>query len=112
MIGEPHAVRGEVPVACVVRREGAAVTGEDLLAFAANGLASYKRLARAIFEDAIPRGPSGKILRRAPKENLPDKGPGTGAGRATDLGGKSGPGEGRGGWRHSRASITWRSRKS
>ncbi len=69
--GEPHPDRGEVPVACVVRREGAAVTQEELIAFAAEGLAKHKRLARVTFVDAIPRGPSGKILRRALKENPP-----------------------------------------
>lgn len=71
VIGEPHPVRGEVPVACVVRREGAAVREEELIAFAAKDLAKYKRLARVTFVDAIPRGPSGKILRRALKEHPP-----------------------------------------
>ncbi len=71
VIGEPHAARGEVPVGCVVRREGAAATAEDLVEYAARVLAPYKRLARVIFVDAIPRGPSGKVLRRALKENLP-----------------------------------------
>ncbi len=71
VIGEPHPVRGEVPVACVVRREGAAVTEEELIAFAARDLAKYKRLARVTFVAAIPRGPSGKILRRALKEHPP-----------------------------------------
>ncbi len=71
VIGEPHPVHGEVPVACVVRREGAAVTEEELIDFAAKGLAGYKRLARVTFVGAIPRGPSGKILRRALAERPP-----------------------------------------
>ena len=71
VIGEPHPARGEVPVAFVVRREGAAVTEEALVAFAAQGSAAYKRLARVTFVDAIPRGPSGKILRRALKDDPP-----------------------------------------
>ena len=71
VIGAPNPERGEVPVACVVRREGAAVTPEELIAFAAEGVAKYKRLARVTFVDAIPRGPSGKILRRALRENPP-----------------------------------------
>jgi len=70
VVGVPHAVRGEVPVGCVVRREGAAVTAEEIIEFAARGLASYKRLARAVFVDAIPRGPSGKIRGGGRKENL------------------------------------------
>ncbi len=71
VIGEPHPDRGEVPVACVVRREGATVTPDELIDFAAKGSAKYKRLARVTFVDAIPRGPSGKILRRALREDPP-----------------------------------------
>jgi acyl-CoA synthetase (AMP-forming)/AMP-acid ligase II len=71
VIGEAHPARGEVPVAFVVRREGAAVTEDALVAFAAHGMAAYKRLARVTFVDAIPRGPSGKILRRALREDPP-----------------------------------------
>ncbi len=71
VIGEPHPVHGEVPVACVVRAPGAAVAAAELIEFAAKGLAKHKRLARVTFVDAIPRGPSGKILRRALKENPP-----------------------------------------
>ncbi len=71
VVGAPDPVRGEVPVAFVVRRDGAAVPEEELIAFAAQGLARYKRLARVTFVDAIPRGPSGKILRRALREQPP-----------------------------------------
>ncbi len=67
VIGEPHPDFGEVPVAFVVLRPQAECTAEDLIEYAAKGLAKYKRLARVVFIDAIPRSPSGKILRRVLK---------------------------------------------
>lgn len=71
VIGVQHPDRGEVPVAFVVRKEGATVTGEELMDFAAKGLAKYKRLSRVMFVEAIPRSASGKILRRVLKESPP-----------------------------------------
>jgi acyl-CoA synthetase (AMP-forming)/AMP-acid ligase II len=67
VIAEAHPDFGEVPVAYVVLRSQAECTAEDLIEYAANGLAKYKRLARVVFIDAIPRSPSGKILRRVLK---------------------------------------------
>jgi acyl-CoA synthetase (AMP-forming)/AMP-acid ligase II len=64
VIGEAHPDFGEVPVAYVVLRPGAACSAESLIEYTARGLAKYKRLARVVFTDAIPHSPSGKILRR------------------------------------------------
>lgn len=64
VIGEPHVDFGEVPVAFVVLRPGAALSSETIIEYAASDLAKYKRLARVVITDAIPRSPSGKILRR------------------------------------------------
>ena len=62
VIGRPDERRGEVPVAVVVR---AAPVGEDeLIAWAAERSAPAKRLHAVGFADAIPRTPSGKVLRR------------------------------------------------
>ena len=65
VIGLPDDEAGEVPVAFVVRAPGADPRPEDLQAFVAGHVASYKRLRRVDFVEAIPRSPSGKILRRA-----------------------------------------------
>ncbi len=70
VIGEGHPEFGEVPVAYVVLRPRAALSAEAIIEYAANGLAKYKRLARVIMTDAIPRSPSGKILRRVLKAEL------------------------------------------
>lgn len=68
VIGQPHPKFGEVPVAFVVLKDGARLSPEEVIEYAAKGLAKYKRLARVVFTDAIPRGASGKILRRVLKE--------------------------------------------
>jgi acyl-CoA synthetase (AMP-forming)/AMP-acid ligase II len=53
---------GEVPHAFVVLK--APATAEDLMTFVAGRVAHYKRIRRLDFIDAIPKSPSGKILRR------------------------------------------------
>jgi acyl-CoA synthetase (AMP-forming)/AMP-acid ligase II len=70
VIGEPHSEYGEVPVAYVVLRDKTMVAPEAIIEYAAQGLAKYKRLARVVFTDTIPRSASGKVLRRLLKEPL------------------------------------------
>jgi 4-coumarate--CoA ligase len=75
VIGEPHPDFGEVPVACVVLQDGSTLTAQAVIEYAAAGLAKYKRLNRVSFIEAIPRSPSGKILRRLLKTpQLPSSG--------------------------------------
>ncbi len=82
VIGESHPDFGEVPLAYVVLRPGAALSPEAIIEYAADGVARYKRLARVVITDTIPRSPSGKILRRVlkdalasppPKETIPSR---------------------------------------
>jgi len=70
VIGEAHPDFGEVPVACVVLRPHATLSSGEIVEYAAHGMAKYKRLARVIITDSIPRSPSGKILRRILKAAL------------------------------------------
>jgi acyl-CoA synthetase (AMP-forming)/AMP-acid ligase II len=53
---------GEVPHAYVVLR--GAASGDELMAFVAQRVAPYKKVRRVSFVEAIPKSPSGKILRR------------------------------------------------
>src|SRR5580704_3733161 len=55
---------GEVPVAAVQLAPGADVSPEELQQLVSDALAGYKRLHRVIVVDAVPRTPSGKVLRR------------------------------------------------
>ena len=68
VIGVPDDEAGEVPKGFVVVRPGHSVTGEELIAFVNGKLAGYKKLHYIEFIDAIPKVPSGKILRRELKE--------------------------------------------
>jgi acyl-coenzyme A synthetase/AMP-(fatty) acid ligase len=52
-------------VAVVVPRPGAAAEAGELLAWVAERVEPHKRLRAVRFADAIPRMPSGKLLRRA-----------------------------------------------
>ena len=61
--GDPD--HGEVPVAVVVPRPGAEPDPEAPMAWVAERVAPHKRLRAVRFADAIPRTPSGKLLRRA-----------------------------------------------
>jgi acyl-CoA synthetase (AMP-forming)/AMP-acid ligase II len=61
VIGMPDPYWGERVQAYVVLRDGAAVTEESLLAFAAERLAGYKRPKRFVFVAALPKTSSGKL---------------------------------------------------
>ncbi len=63
-IGKPHAVFGEVVKAVVVLRPGASATERDLKRHCAHRLAGYKVPQVFEFRDALPRNPSGKVVKR------------------------------------------------
>jgi acyl-CoA synthetase (AMP-forming)/AMP-acid ligase II len=65
VLGRQDPTSGEVPVAVVVPRPGAAADPDELLAWVAERVAPRKRVRAVRFADAIPRTPSGKLLRRA-----------------------------------------------
>ena len=65
VIGRPHAILGEEPVAVVHLAPGAAATEEELRHFAAQQLAAFKVPVEVIFApETLPRNPQGKILKR------------------------------------------------
>jgi acyl-coenzyme A synthetase/AMP-(fatty) acid ligase len=59
---------GEIPRAFVVLHASQQVTGAELMQFVAGRVATYKQIRLVEFIDAIPKNPSGKILRRVLKE--------------------------------------------
>ena len=69
VIGVPDDESGEVPRAFVVRRKGCTLDEGMLKQFFSTRLAGYKMIRQWRFTDAIPRTPSGKILRRTLKES-------------------------------------------
>ena len=69
IIAKPNEEAGEVPKAFVVLRSGYENLSEDELLVWVNGqIAGYKQVREIEFINAIPRNPSGKILRRVLKE--------------------------------------------
>jgi len=62
VFGVPDDDCGEVPKAVIVMREP--LTTDEVMAFVGGHVAHYKRLRYVVFADAIPKSPSGKILRR------------------------------------------------
>lgn len=69
VVAKPDDEAGEVPKAFVVLRPGHEhVQPEELVAWANGKLATYKNVREVEYIDAIPRNPSGKILRRILKE--------------------------------------------
>ncbi len=55
---------GEVPVAVVQVDPDRPATAEEIQELVAGSLATYKQVRHVVFVDAIPRLPSGKVLRR------------------------------------------------
>ena len=64
VIGVPDEKWGEAVKACVVLKGGAPLSEADVISFARERIASYKCPKSVEFIDALPRNPSGKILRR------------------------------------------------
>ena len=62
VVGSPDEEAGEIPKALVVTNGD--VTKEELIAFVAQRVATYKKVRCIEFVEAIPKSPSGKILRR------------------------------------------------
>src|SRR6266699_302185 len=64
VVGVPDPRLGEVGRAYLVTRPGHALAETDVLAFCRERLANYKVPRRVEFRDALPRNPSGKVLKR------------------------------------------------
>ncbi|HEX4245350.1 MAG TPA: fatty acid--CoA ligase, partial [Acidimicrobiales bacterium] len=63
---------GEVPVAFVVMNEPGTTTAEDIIEHCGRQLARFKVPKAVVIIDALPRNPSGKILKRELRELTPD----------------------------------------
>jgi acyl-coenzyme A synthetase/AMP-(fatty) acid ligase len=63
VVGLPDPRKGEVPVAAVRLREGATTSEEDLLAWASERLAEYKRPQQVRIVPSLPRTGTHKVQR-------------------------------------------------
>jgi acyl-CoA synthetase (AMP-forming)/AMP-acid ligase II len=68
VIGVPDERWGETVKAIVVLKPGQTVEAQELVQFCDGRLAGYKRPRSVDFLDALPRNPSGKVLKRELRE--------------------------------------------
>ncbi|GAA1940593.1 long-chain-fatty-acid--CoA ligase [Nocardioides marmoribigeumensis] len=64
VVGVPHDSHGEEVKAFVIKKEGAEVTEDELVAWAKEQMASYKYPRIVEFRDELPMTATGKILKR------------------------------------------------
>jgi long-chain acyl-CoA synthetase len=64
VIGVPHESHGEEVKAVVALKPDAKLTAEELQTFCKDRLAAYKYPRIVEFRDSLPKGPTGKILKR------------------------------------------------
>jgi long-chain acyl-CoA synthetase len=64
VLGVPHDEYGEEVGAAVALKDGEEVSAEDLRAFVKEQVAAYKYPREIWFVDDLPKGPTGKILKR------------------------------------------------
>jgi fatty-acyl-CoA synthase len=64
VIGVPHPYWVEAVVAVVVVKPGQGVNESEVIGYASSKLASFKVPKRVVFAEALPKNPSGKLLKR------------------------------------------------
>jgi long-chain acyl-CoA synthetase len=64
VVGMPHDEYGEEVGAAVALKDGAEATPEELREFVKEQVAAYKYPRRVWLVDELPKGPTGKILKR------------------------------------------------
>jgi long-chain acyl-CoA synthetase len=64
VIGIPDEEHGEEVAAAVVLKDGASVTPEELRDYVKSQVAAFKYPRKVWFVDELPKGPTGKILKR------------------------------------------------
>ena len=68
VIGVPHDQWGETVKAVVVLREGETATEEEIIEFCRDKLGGFERPTSVDFIAALPRNPTGKVLKRELRE--------------------------------------------
>jgi acyl-CoA synthetase (AMP-forming)/AMP-acid ligase II len=79
VVGTPDEMADEIPMAFVVRREGALVDATELMEYVAARVAPHKKIRAVEFIDQLPKSPTGKVMRillkgRASAASLPSGG--------------------------------------
>jgi long-chain acyl-CoA synthetase len=64
VVGVPHDELGEEVGAAVVLKDGESVEADEIKSYVKEQVAAYKYPRRIWFVDELPKGPTGKILKR------------------------------------------------
>ncbi len=64
VVGEPHKIHGEIPIAFVVAKEGQLLDLAEIRAFCRDNLGKHQLPRRVEVLDALPRNAAGKVLKR------------------------------------------------
>lgn len=70
VFGIPDEIFGENLAAAIVLRAGHSLTEDELKTFIGGYVTKFKIPAKIVFMDALPKGPSGKILKRAIRDQI------------------------------------------
>ena len=63
VVGKPDPELGEVPVACVILKEGYSMSADDVMALFQGRLAAYKHPHHVVFTESFPLTALGKVER-------------------------------------------------
>ncbi|XP_047332336.1 4-coumarate--CoA ligase-like 9 [Impatiens glandulifera] len=64
VIPYPDEAAGEIPMAYIVRKQGSSISEGQIMEYIAKQVSPYKKIRKVAFTAAIPKSPTGKILRR------------------------------------------------
>ncbi len=70
VIGMPDALRGEDVLAVIVKKPNAEVTEREIVVYCRERLANYKVPRKVLFRETLPRGGTGKVVKRLLKKEL------------------------------------------
>ena len=76
VIGYPDAQWGESICAIIVVRPGETLTPEEVVEFTKGKFAGYKKPRQVVFVEALPRNPSGKVLKTVLRQKYGNMSPG------------------------------------
>jgi long-chain acyl-CoA synthetase len=70
VVGIPDPVQGEEIHACIVLNEGGQITQEEIVEYCNGQITAYKCPKFVHFVSALPKGPTGKVMREEVKQSL------------------------------------------
>ncbi|KAE8700736.1 4-coumarate--CoA ligase [Hibiscus syriacus] len=73
VVGMNDVAAGEVPVAFVVKSDKSEISENEIKQYISKQVVFYKRISRVFFIEAIPKAPSGKVLRKELRAKLANK---------------------------------------